>query len=142
VRRKQVGEWLRVIVVIAVMIFAVWAALMHLHPAAGVLMTFTKVPFWVMRGVMHHRIRKRVETKVAAELRDGRLWRCYECDFDLRESSTTCPECGAPHSAGAVEVDLAKIAWACGGCSAQSWLRNGPGAIVRADLGSQVRKLG
>ena len=34
----------------------------------------------VLQYVLHRRIRRRVEAKVAAELRDGRLWKCVECD--------------------------------------------------------------
>ena len=94
--RAACKPWLATAHVLIVVLILLWAAAAYFHPVANAFMIVMQIPGWVLQFALHRRIRRRVEAKVAAELRDGRLWKCVECDYDLRASETWCPECGAP----------------------------------------------
>jgi hypothetical protein len=94
--REACQPWLMVGWILITVLWLLWLLLSYYSVMAEAFMIVAQIPGWLLQYVLHRRIRRRVEAKVAAELCDGRLWKCVECDFDLRASEERCPECGAP----------------------------------------------
>lgn len=94
--RAASQPWLTTLNVLIIAFLATCAVLAAFNPLFNAFMLVTYIPGWLLQYELHCRIRRRVEAKVAAELSDGRLWKCVECDYDLRSSEERCPECGAP----------------------------------------------
>ena len=94
--RAACQPWLTALEVILVTaVIAAWA-LVSFSLLWSALTLVVQIPALVLLYFIYRRIHRRVEAKVAAELRDGRLWKCVECAYDLRASEEKCPECGGP----------------------------------------------
>jgi hypothetical protein len=102
--RDACEPWFTMVRVLFAALLVVWAVTAYLFPITNAFIIVIQIPVWVLQFTFHRRIRDRVEAKVAAELRDGRLWKCVECDYDLRASETRWPECGGPVRIGLPEA--------------------------------------
>ena len=93
--RETTKAYWQIVYVLAAVVFAIaWLIDSYFGVGAVVIAWLINVPLWGFQIAMHHRLRRRVEAKVAAELGDGRLWTCIGCGYDLRASEDRCPECG------------------------------------------------
>jgi len=102
--REASRGWIRISWGVIAVLSGIWLALWYINANMDALFLVFQFPGWMLRYSLYRRIRSRVEAKVAAELRDGRLWRCLECGYDLRASEDRCPECGTPIRAAPSEV--------------------------------------
>jgi uncharacterized paraquat-inducible protein A len=94
--RAAFQPWLTTVEVLLVTaVIAAWALVSFSLPWSALTLA-VQIPALVLLYVIYRRIHRRVEAKVTAELGDGRLRKCVECDYDLRASEEKCPECGAP----------------------------------------------
>ena len=75
---------------------AVWSVLEYFNIRNSDFGLVLLIPWLVVQFILYRRTRRRVQAKVAAELQDGRLWKCIQCGYDLRASEERCPECGEP----------------------------------------------
>ena len=93
--REACQPWLKLLWGFIFAGMVTWFIVSYFHPLVRAFSIVAQAPAWVLQFALHRRIQRRVQAKVAAELRDGRLWKCVECDSDLRASEERCPECGA-----------------------------------------------
>lgn len=103
--RQRCQPWLNTIWGILLAGAIIWLVLAWFTPLANLFGPLIQIPGWIVNYILYRRIRRRVEAKVAAELGDGRLWKCVECGYVLRASEERCPECGASIRVGPKALD-------------------------------------